>query len=1027
MSFLGLFIGVDRYGDPTIPWLAGARRDAAVAHALFTDTLGEGAELLVDSSATLGAIVDCLGTLQASATRGDVVVVYFAGHGTDDHHLVPSDGSASDLASSCISLDALADLLSEIEGEQLLCVLDCCFSGGIGARVLQAGFRRRDAASGDAVEDALGRFVGSSRAALTASAADEPALESSLHGHGLLTYRLLEALQGHEGVREGEQVNLLRLVDHVTRSVQADAAQMGQKQTPTLRGQFDGAQRWPVFRPGSRYTALVPEAARQPVGEDVHDLGAYGIDPAVLEMWSGEIPGLNKLQQAAVNSHGILDDQNVVVTAPTSSGKTLVGELAALKSARDRRRAVFLLPMRALVNDKYEQFTRLYGPAGVTTIRATGEHSDDVPALMRGQFDIALLTYEKYSALALGRPHLLDLAATVVIDEAQMLADRGRGSNLEFVLTMLNNRRGRTGGLQIVTLSAVVGDLRGLDRWLGASNLHSDTRPVPLVEGVLQDDGSLRYVDEEGSEQSEPVFVKPLYDGGSRRLLIPLARRLVDEGKKLLVFRQTKGEAAACATYLSQALGLPAATEAVNAMPNEDLSTSSGPLRSALHAGVAFHSTDLDREERRVVEEQFRDPESALRVVAATPTLAMGVNTPASAVAIVGLTHPGPQPTPYSVAEYKNMVGRAGRLGMTELGESFLIPEGALDAGRAWSAYVRGELESLDSQLIPDGDPRSLMLRVFATYAKDPIGAVSEDEVLGFLDSSFAAFLAREGGSVQWTLDRLERGFRQLVEATLIAEAGSGYSLTALGRFTGESGVHVDSIRRLVHAMRDIDQLNSTSLVAAAQLTNELDSVYLPVNARARNTEVPRWPRVLLQQEVPGALINHLTGTATDGRQAVSRTKRACAAAMWMSGIPIQDIEVSLTQHLRQRGRVAGSVRSVADRTRDLVPAVAAVARETDTDIDDGIVERTMVRLELGIPVDVAQLALDIDATLTRAQWIALADVGLTSPDLVGNAPEEALTQALGSDASAREIRQLAEAWEPSTVVEDPLLPPPVE
>src|SRR5262249_28530463 len=58
-------------------------------------------------------------------------------------------------------------------------------------------------------------------------------------------------------------------------------------------------------------------------------------------------------------------------------------------------RSVFLLPTRALVNEQYGKFTATYGPLGLQTIRATGEHSDDVPALLQGQFDLAVLTYEK--------------------------------------------------------------------------------------------------------------------------------------------------------------------------------------------------------------------------------------------------------------------------------------------------------------------------------------------------------------------------------------------------------------------------------------------------------------------------------------------------------------------------------------------------------------------------------------------------------------------------------------------------------
>lgn len=191
--------------------------------------------------------------------------------------------------------------------------------------------------------------------------------------------------------------------------------------------------------------------------------------------------------------------------------------------------------MRARVNDKYEQFTRLYQTAEIRVIRATGEHSDQVPELLRGQFGIGLLTYEKLTALALGSPHVLDLAATVVMDEAQMLADRSRGSNLEFMLTLLNQRRGSTSNPQIIALSAVVGDIRDLDRWLGGRHLSWKQRPVPLVEGVIDDIGAYHFRDDHRVEHVTPAFIRPLCASGHRRLLIPLVRRLLSEDKKPVI------------------------------------------------------------------------------------------------------------------------------------------------------------------------------------------------------------------------------------------------------------------------------------------------------------------------------------------------------------------------------------------------------------------------------------------------------------------------------------------------------------
>jgi helicase len=1028
MKFHGLFVGVDRYQDPCVSWLAGAARDAAGLHALFSDALGEGAVLLTDETATSDAIRSSLKNLAAESSVDDIVVVMYAGHGSDDHFVVSFDADVSRLDETCLSLDELASLISDIPGKSLLCILDCCFSGGIGARVLSTDLRAR-ATKSDSVATALGRFTGAGRLALTASAADQEAHESAQHGHGLLTYRLLQALQGVPETREGDHVALFKVLAYVTRLVEADAAQMGKRQTPTLRGQLDGAPLWPVLTPGKRYGAMFPDRVRQPVTSDLSTLKSLGFSTEVLEAWAAEISQLNALQVSAINDYGVLDGENVVVTAPTSSGKTMIGELAALRSALSRRRSIFLLPMRALVNDKFDQFKRVYGPAGLRTIRATGEHSDDVPAFLRGQFDIALLTYEKFSMLALGAPHVLDLAATVVVDETQILTDSSRGSNLEFLLTLLNNRRGQTGSPQIITLSAVVGDLRGLDRWLGGRNLHSDVRPVPLIEGVVDHTGAYHYLDEHAQAQNEPRFIQPLYSEGSRRLLIPLVQRLVAEKKKVVIFRQTRGEAVACAVYLWQALGLAPANGAIERMPAGDVSSSSRTLRNTLSAGIAFHTSDLDRDERRLVEEEFRDADSPVRVVVATPTLAMGVNTPAAAVAIVGLTHPGRPPVAYSVAEYKNMVGRAGRLGFTEQGESYLIPEGALDPSRAWVAYVNGRLEDLTSRLVPDGDPRSLMLRVLASYPADATGLVTEDSVIGFLDASFAAFQAREGGSAQWSPDRLRQSFDQLASANLIQPDGRGHRLTALGRFVGESGVHVDSILRLVHGLRGCaSDLNSAGLVVAAQLTNELDDVYLPVNVKARNTEVPRWPAVLTQQLVPGLLIRSLQSTARNATQAVARTKRGSAAAMWISGVPIEVIEGQLNQHMWRRSGLSGAVRAVADRTRDMLPAVAAVIRELAPEKPlDQLVERTMIRLELGIPAEIVDLADRTGEVMSRAQWLALHGRGLNSIEAIDAADIDDLSTILGSSTMAQRLKKTVEHLVTEESLSELHLPPPIE
>jgi helicase len=178
---------------------------------------------------------------------------------------------------------------------------------------------------------------------------------------------------------------------------------------------------------------------------------------------------------------------------------------------------LFLLPLKALVNDKLRHFNQVYGTFGLRTICATGDSTvDDMLPLMRGQYDICLMTYEKFAALLLSSPHILDQVGAVIINEVQMIADESRGVHLEFVLTLLRQRRQQGTEPQLIALSAVIGDTNGLEPWLGARLLRRTERPVPLDEGILRSDGSLRYLSSDTSEESViNSFIRPELRKGS--------------------------------------------------------------------------------------------------------------------------------------------------------------------------------------------------------------------------------------------------------------------------------------------------------------------------------------------------------------------------------------------------------------------------------------------------------------------------------------------------------------------------------
>ena len=330
MPFKGLFIGIDRYASPGIDWLSCARRDAAALHGLFTDSMGGETVLLTDEQATRAAVQEEFQRLETAETH-DVVVVAFSGHGSETHELVAYDTDPYDIAGTSIPLTILGEWCARIPCRRLLIVLDCCFSGGMGAKALQVDARPRSLESVDAE---LNRISGEGRVVLTASGPTQPAWESSRFGHGLLTLYLIEALQGPAEIREGDRIGLLRLLDYVSRRVADAASQIRHEQHPAIRGTFDGEYSWPVMMPGPTYRAAFPEYGTPVATAEIASLAAFGFPQAVIDAWAGDIPNLNQLQLEAINEYGVLRGDHLVASAPTSSGKTMIGELAAISVVR---------------------------------------------------------------------------------------------------------------------------------------------------------------------------------------------------------------------------------------------------------------------------------------------------------------------------------------------------------------------------------------------------------------------------------------------------------------------------------------------------------------------------------------------------------------------------------------------------------------------------------------------------------------------------------------------------------------------
>ena len=428
MTIKAVFVGINKHLDTSIPELSGARRDATALWALFTDTVEDlTGRLLVDEAATHAEVSNAmLGTL-AAASADDVVVIAFAGHGSSDGNLVLFDTNAGDLAGTALSMTGLADAFKATKARAVLCILDCCFSGQAPARVLETAARPRNAF-------ALAGVYGEGRILLAACATNQSAWEQPGTGHGLLTHAVIEAMTGTAGA----SVSFPESAGEIIRLARVEAERISVTQTPVFLGSVQGGLTFPVLKRGDNYTAAFPARPVQQMSGSFAEFSAHGFPPEIVETWATDFPqGLNALQLRAVNEFGVLAGNSLLVVAPTSSGKTMVGEVAAIQAVTSGKKAAFLLPYRALVNEKFEEFTERYAPAGLRVVRCSGDATDGIGPVLAGRYDLGFFTYETFLNLALGSPRLLTQLGLVVLDEGQFITDPQRGITVELIFSLL--------------------------------------------------------------------------------------------------------------------------------------------------------------------------------------------------------------------------------------------------------------------------------------------------------------------------------------------------------------------------------------------------------------------------------------------------------------------------------------------------------------------------------------------------------------------------------------------------------------
>jgi superfamily II DNA/RNA helicase len=394
-----------------------------------------------------------------------------------------------------------------------------------------------------------------------------------------------------------------------------------------------------------------------------------------IELWPSQILAARKVLHF---------DTNLVLSLPTSAGKTRIAELCILACLAQKRRVVFVTPLRALSAQTEVGLRKTFEPLGKTVSSlygSIGVHSADMDT-MRTR-DIVVATPEKLDFALRSNPELLDDVGLVVLDEGHMIGLEEREVRYEAQIQRLL-RRVDTKTRRIICLSAILPDgdqLEDFSAWLTGDNpeglIKSQWRPTRLRYGEvewLEDHARLNIT--VGTERPfVPRFLthsKPLKKTGRKlfpsnqsELCIATAWRLVGDGQTVLIFCPLRASVlplATCVIEMHRRGHIMAVLNQSQASLETALSVGAEwfgadhDILKCLKLGVAVHHGALPTPYRKEVERLLR--EGTLKVTISSPTLAQGLNLTATSLVFHGLFRNAKL---IPIAEFRNVVGRAGR------------------------------------------------------------------------------------------------------------------------------------------------------------------------------------------------------------------------------------------------------------------------------------------------------------------------------------------------------------------------------
>ncbi len=541
----------------------------------------------------------------------------------------------------------------------------------------------------------------------------------------------------------------------------------------------------------------------------VKDLSKYIPQKFIDNLLNKGVRYLYPTQEVAIRN-GLFKGKNIVLGAPTASGKTLVAILAAVTHLLNGGKVLYLTPLRALASEKYNEFKEYLSPLGYRVIVSTGDYDSSDPWL--GEYDVIISTNEKADSLLRHKAPWLPYITLLIADEIHIINSEKRGATLEILLTKFMQI---CKNVQLLALSATIRNLNELASWLNATPVKVDWRPVILREGVYYNgeiyfnDGTIKELD------------------GSKNSMVALTKDILEENGQILIFSPTRRSSVYTANKLSLIVknylsseDFRRLREISSIIRREEGDKVTRRLAECLESGLAFHHAGLSARSRTLIEEAFR--ENIIKVIVATPTLAAGVNLPARRVIISDYRRYNVELGFYekiSVMEYKQMAGRAGRPQYDDYGEAILIAKSIDEMEMLFEEYIKAPPERIISRL---GSEPLVRTHILAIIAGD--FANSSEELTSLLSKTL---FAKQFSPYQ-ILSVARKSLEMLLENEMIIRNNDVFYATELGKRVSELYIDPQTAITIIKALKVSKQrFSALGYLHMISSTPDMPTLYL--------------------------------------------------------------------------------------------------------------------------------------------------------------------------------------------------------